>query len=253
MMQQMLVGLGGGPATPDSVNYFIIGSGGSGSHMPYGGGGSGQVPVQGTFAPNGGFSYTITIAAGASGGSSSSSDGSSSILSTVATGIGGLTPTLQYTPPSSNYGRVGAPNSSYVGGAANGGGGAGAGGNGYAGTIWYKGGNGGPGITLPIFPTSLTVGGGGGGGDDSGTNTSRMGQGADGGGTAYTHGAANRGGGGGAIGGGSGYGSNGGSGRVVLRYADSFPAATATTGSPTITVSGGYRHYDFTSSGSITF
>lgn len=30
-------------------------------------------------------------------------------------------------------------------------------------------------------------------------------------------------------------------------------AATATTGSPTITVAGGYRVYNFTASGSITF
>ena len=45
----------------------------------------------------------------------------------------------------------------------------------------------------------------------------------------------------------------GGSGIVILRYADSNPAATSTTGSPTITVAGGYRVYKFTSSGSITF
>ena len=54
------------------------------------------------------------------------------------------------------------------------------------------------------------------------------------------------------IGGGSGNGT-GGSGVVILRYPDSYPAATATTGSPTVTVSGGYRIYKFTASGSITF
>jgi hypothetical protein len=31
------------------------------------------------------------------------------------------------------------------------------------------------------------------------------------------------------------------------------PAATSTTGSPTVTVTGGYRIYKFTSTGSITF
>jgi hypothetical protein len=40
---------------------------------------------------------------------------------------------------------------------------------------------------------------------------------------------------------------------VIIRYADTFPAATATTGSPTITVSGGFRVYEWTGSGSITF
>jgi hypothetical protein len=45
----------------------------------------------------------------------------------------------------------------------------------------------------------------------------------------------------------------GGSGVVVIRYSDAFNAATSTTGSPTITLSGGYRYYQFNSSGSITF
>jgi hypothetical protein len=46
---------------------------------------------------------------------------------------------------------------------------------------------------------------------------------------------------------------NGGSGVVILRYADSFSLATATTGSPTVATTGGYRIYTFTASGSITF
>jgi hypothetical protein len=40
---------------------------------------------------------------------------------------------------------------------------------------------------------------------------------------------------------------------VIIRYPDSNPAATATTGSPTVTVTGGYRIYNFTGTGSITF
>jgi hypothetical protein len=61
-------------------------------------------------------------------------------------------------------------------------------------------------------------------------------------------------------GGGAGYGSvgnsvaggAGGSGIVILRYADTYPPLLGTTGSPTITVSGGYRIYKWTNTGSAT-
>jgi hypothetical protein len=85
------------------------------------------------------------------------------------------------------------------------------------------------------------LGGSGGGGAGSATS-----QGING-----VSGTANTGGGGGA--GTENYmGGSGGSGVVVIRYADTFPAAT-TTGSPTVTVSGGFRTYRFTGSGSIEF
>ena len=59
----------------------------------------------------------------------------------------------------------------------------------------------------------------------------------------------------GLLGGGGGLptGGNGGSGIVIVRYVDSYAAATSTTGSPNVIVSGGYRVYKWTSSGSITF
>jgi hypothetical protein len=46
---------------------------------------------------------------------------------------------------------------------------------------------------------------------------------------------------------------DGGSGIVIIRYADTFPLATSTTGSPNITTTGGYRIYKWTGSGSVTF
>jgi hypothetical protein len=52
--------------------------------------------------------------------------------------------------------------------------------------------------------------------------------------------------------GGGGSSGSGGSGIVIIRYPDNYLAATSTTGSPTITVTGGYRIYKWISSGSIT-
>jgi hypothetical protein len=40
---------------------------------------------------------------------------------------------------------------------------------------------------------------------------------------------------------------------VIIRYLDSYSVASNTTGSPNVTVSGGYKIYKFTSSGTITF
>jgi hypothetical protein len=52
---------------------------------------------------------------------------------------------------------------------------------------------------------------------------------------------------------GYGTGGNGGSGFVCIRYANTYDAASATTGSPSYADSGGYHIYQWTGSGSITF
>ena len=92
---------------------------------------------------------------------------------------------------------------------------------------WNITGGDGPSVTPTV--EYLVVAGGGGGGYD--------GAGGGGGGGCYNNAFAG----------------SGGSGIVIIRYADSYIAATSTTGSPTITTAGGYRVYTWTSSGSITF
>ena len=100
----------------------------------------------------------------------------------------------------------------------------------------------------------LVVAGGGGGG---GSVTAGAGGAGGGGGAGFpgtgTAGTVNTGGGGGGGGNGNNNGGGGGSGIVIIRYSDSYPLATSTTGSPTITNPTGYRVYTWTSSGSITF
>jgi len=90
--------------------------------------------------------------------------------------------------------------------------------------------------------------GGSGGGGNGGTDTANAG---------VSSGAANTGGGGGGCGTRTGDNpaacGNGGSGVAMIRYSDTFAAAATTTGSPTYTVSGGFRLYKWTGNGSITF
>jgi hypothetical protein len=143
-------------------------------------------------------------------------------------------------------------------GFAGGGGAGGVGGNGSD----SGGGNGGIGKQSSITGTATYYAGGGGGGayENRGTNSGIGGLGGGGaaGRTANSStgqpGTANTGGGGGGHGGFNGVGTagSGGSGVVILRHVDTLPSAT-TTGSPTITVTGGFRIYSFTTSGSITF
>lgn len=111
-----------------------------------------------------------------------------------------------------------------------------------------------------VVGSDVYFAGGGGGGAQANSGTpnyaggaaSNGGGGAGGKNTAGSNGTANTGGGGGGSGN-NGGGTSGGGGCVIIRYPDSFSAATSTTGTPTITVSGGYRIYSWTGNGTIAF
>lgn len=225
---------------PFGVEYFLVGGGSSGSaaRSYYGRGGDGGqiiygfggIPLSGTL--------TVTIGAGGALGASGSSTSLGSIVA-----AGGVYTTLWsgsgYTYPHGGYGGTG------VAPPVQDGGGNRIGGDGAIGGIcpingkWYAGGGG-----AGVWGYSASISGG------AGTHGGGSGacQSTNGGGSGF----ANTGAGGGgdctAYAGGS-----GGSGIAMLRYPDTAPAAISTTGSPTITVSGGYRTYVWKSSGSITW
>ena len=50
-----------------------------------------------------------------------------------------------------------------------------------------------------------------------------------------------------------GVGGNGGSGVVIIRYADTYPLTASSTGSPGVSTAGGYNVYAWTSSGTVAF
>jgi len=272
-----------------NLEYLVVaggGGGGAGNASFYGGGGGGggQVVYTNLSGFNQGTTVTVTVGAGGTNGLANGTNGTNGATSSIT--IGSTISALpgQYgknfaTPGNPWGGTSGSGNAGGVGYANNGQGSSGGGdatvGFDYnaspaAGGGWgtlvsafdmygtnnsnstlpssgkgYFGG-GGAGGQWPAMGQS--VGGRGGGGDSPGNVAAQAG----------LPGLQNTGGGGG--GGGAGYnytgvaapGGAGGSGIVIIRFPDSYPAAT-TTGSPTITVAGGYRVYVWTSSGSITF
>jgi hypothetical protein len=249
-LQTLVVAGGGGGGAPQSVFAAGGGAGGyltttglgvpSGVSLPVIVGSGGAVGSASAGANGGNSSFWSSLAYGGGGGGlsvtvagppyTSNADGSAG-LSGGSGGGGGS----QYYPYGIGYaagaGIAGQGYAGAVGGVTstgpNGSGGGGAGGSPVAST-----GTGGAGVVSSITGSSVTYAKGGIG--DLGPNTTP---------------AVNTGSGGG----GYSTATAGASGIVVIRYADSYPAATATTGSPTITVAGGYRVYKFTATGSITF
>ena len=267
-------------AAPTTVEYLVVAGGGGGGSNWGGGGGAGGFRTASGFAVTSGTPITVTIGAGGNGGvypSTAAAAGSPSLFSTI-TSVGG------------GYGGGGANSNSDPGGAGGSGGGGHQGGAGGAGTVGQgfeggaesggigtvgaggggagaaaldiaspaAGGGGGIGLVSTMSGASIYYAGGGGGGGYTGYAGGAGGAGGGGAGATGSNGTGTAGtvntggGGGGNAGGGGGAGGAGGSGIVIIRYADTLAMATC-TGSPTITVAGGYKIYKFLSSGTITF
>jgi hypothetical protein len=276
-----LVLAGGGPGG-------LSGGGGAGGLRSTvgatGGGGSLESAVQ--FASN--QTYTITVGAGGPGYTGTGTRGSNGVDSSIIggvlslTSIGGGAGGGDFPAPNATganggsgggggggyyganqSGGRGTAGQGYDGGAFSmdnylGGGGGGAGARGEDGQSYTRGGNGGAGISSSITGSSVTYAGGGGGGVWWVETPGSGGSGIGGSGTRYGvsgSGVVNTGSGGGGSdvngsGNYTGTTGSGGSGVVILR---TISTASATTGSPTITTSGSYNIYKFTSSGSIRF
>lgn len=236
-----------------SVDYLIVAGGGDGGNHS-GAGGGGVVYSSSPLSVSTGQSYAVTVGgvggdsamfgATAYGGAASAGQyginggsGSGGGRNGGGTNSGGAPTQISY-PGLNGVGLGGYGGAGLVASTSSAGGGGGAGGNGGS----YSGGNGGAGgigYQSSITGTAVYYAGGGGGGGSSSVGAGGLGTGPG----SY---------GGGANGGG--YGQQAATpGTVIIRYSNTYDAAASTTGSPTVTNTGGYRIYQWTSSGSITF
>lgn len=267
MGNSALSGASNSITTPNVINmdYLFVGGGGGGGKGGGGGGGAGGY-ITGTYSASLGTTYAIAVGAGGASSSTTTADtGLPTTFDTttfVANGGGGGGRGGDGTPNASTNGANGGSGgggggydsfNTRTGGSGNQGnsggsgsaaggyyGGGGGGGYGSAGTA----GNGtsaaagGSGVANSITGTSVTYAAGGPGSGASGgagaNATANTGNGAQAG--SYP----------GNLGG------TGGSGIAIISVSDTIAVAT-TTGSPTITTSGGKRIYKFTGNGSITW
>jgi hypothetical protein len=273
------------PSGSVTAAFLAIAGGGGGGGWNGGGGGAGGYRT--SFSASGGgasaessltltpgTTYGVTVGAGGAGGTSSTrgSSGTDSTFHTIsATGGGGGGAQItgqnattggagggQSNGTGTLLGASGTANQGFGGGNRSSSGGGGGGGAGAAGSAGASGGgSGGAGLTSAITGSSVARASGGSGwrGDGSGAVAGTAGGGGGVGpvGQGGQAGTANTGGGGGAGGNDDenikAGGGNGGSGVIVIRLP---VAASATTGSPAVTTSGGDTIYTFTGSGSIT-
>jgi hypothetical protein len=276
-----------------SIDLLVVAGGGAGGGTYGGGGGGGGMRESLAVTVSEGVTYTITVGNGGTGGTGAGGDGGFSSIAgapiaespagagtntfkayggggggdgSAATtgrnggsGGGGGVPPSGTTPGGSGNTPSTTPSQGAGGGGGGrlgGGGGGGGGASGVTGSTFtapFAGGAGGNGSSSSLIGSATSYAGGGGGTSWSGGPAAG---GAGGGGAGSVDlsspggaGTANLGGGGG---GGNPSGGNGGKGVVIIRYPDTKRTAT-TTGSPTVTTSGGYRIYKFTGNGTILF
>jgi hypothetical protein len=246
-------------AGPTSVEYLVVAGGGDGGYSSYygdaywgGGAGAGGFRPATGLSITAGTTYTVTV-----GGANSNS-----VFSNITSTGGGYGASAEFNR-FGGYGGSGGGGAyaiyggniqvdgiggAGISGQGNNGGnsfqfnGAGGGGASGAGFVAFPSGGGGAGTASSITGSSVTYSAGGGTaveGSDGATAGANTGGGGGGGQASRINPFTEA------------FGGGGGSGIVVVRYADSFSAATTTTGSPTYTVSGGYRVYRFNGSGSI--
>jgi hypothetical protein len=278
--------LGVNSLSPPTVDYLVVGGGGGGGAGGAGGGGAGGMLTSTAFTITSGTSYLVTVGSGGAGGYAgnlggsepgSGISGSSSIFSSITAmggGGGGGWNSVRITGADGGSGGGGAARFGFAGGKGivgqgNDGGislsgatsvtgrGGGGGGANTAGASGDDSGNGGNGLSSSITGSSVTYAGGGGGGGfyPPANGTGGTGGGGPGGyqGSGGTAGTANLGGGGG--GGGSAAsapynspaGGNGGSGVVVIAYANTYSEPIYISGGLTyeVTTRSGYIVYKF--------